>query len=68
MLGGNLAVELEEKRWLRRPGIKHMGSTKINLKKMGCNGQVGPGGYMLDQLCDYQLLWENFVPWSWCTT
>jgi hypothetical protein len=64
----NLGVELEEKRWIRRPGIKQIGSIKINLKKMGYNGQVGPGDYILDQLCDYQLLRENFIPWSWCVT
>jgi len=41
---GNLAVESEEKRQLGRPGIKQMSSIKINLKKMGCKGQEGPGG------------------------
>ena len=41
---GNLAVVSEEKRQLGRPGIKQMGSIKMNLKKMGCKGQEGPGG------------------------
>jgi hypothetical protein len=56
---GNLAVESEEKRQRGRPGIKQVGSTKMNLKKVGCKGQEGPGGQLLDQLCDYQLFWEN---------
>jgi hypothetical protein len=41
---GNLALESEEKRELGRPGIKQMCRIKINLKKMGCKGQEGPGG------------------------
>jgi hypothetical protein len=41
---GNLAVEFEEKRQLGRPGIKQMGSITMNLKKVGCKRQEGPGG------------------------
>jgi len=41
---GNLAVESQEKRQLGRPGIKQIRSIKMNLKKMGCKGQEGPGG------------------------
>ena len=40
----NLAVESEEKKQLGRPGIKQMGNIKMDLKKMGCKGQEGPGG------------------------
>lgn len=44
---GNLAVESEETRQLGRPGIKQTGSIKMNLKKMGCKGQEGPGGCLI---------------------
>jgi hypothetical protein len=40
---GNLAVESEEKRQHGRPGIKQIGSIKMNLKKMACKGQEGTG-------------------------